>query len=115
MGTFYELHEPPEVDSVEVLNDKAWRKEQLRRLWILIGMAFTNEHGPGKGWRMLKCYQILRKRLWGLSTCDWISLLAGFSDTQIYGKTRNPGLKSDLWRIRNTAAYICKSWNKDVI
>lgn len=115
MSDFYELHEPPIMDGVEMQNDKAWRKEQLRKLWILIGMAFTGEGGVGKGWRMLKCYQILRKRLWWASKHDWISVLAGFSDTQIYGKCRNLTLKTDLWRIRNTAMYLCRKWNKKVI
>ena len=115
MSKYFELHEPPIQDGVDTENDKAWRKEQLRRLWILIGMAFTGEGGPGKGWRMLKCYQILRKRLWRARACDWVSLLAGFTDTQIYGRCRSECLKSDLWRIRNTAMYVCRNWNKQVI
>lgn len=115
MTAFYELHEPPEMDTVGLENAEKWRKEQLRRLWILIGIAFTGTKGPGKRWRMLKCYQILRKRFWRLEDCDWISFIAGFGDSQAIGTVRNKGLQKDLTRIRDSAYGLCQKWNRQVI
>ena len=114
MSAFYEIHEfTPDKADLEM--PRGWRKEQLRRLWILIGMSFTGEEGAGKRWRMLKCYQIYRRRFWHLSKCNWVSFLGGFTDLQAIGNGRNKTLQKDLLRLRDTANYVGRIWYKEVI
>lgn len=110
MSAFFELHEAA-TDGIDIHNDRKWRKEQLRKLWLVIGMAFTGETGKGKRWRMVKCYQIFRKRLWCLSGCEWIPFIAGFSDCQAVGDIRNPQIQKDLYKVRNMAIHACYLWN----
>lgn len=114
MSTFFELHEA-DTDGIDRDNPEKWRKEQLRKLWILIGMAFTGDEGKGKHWRMRKCYQIYRRRFWRMRRCEWIPLIAAFNDCQAIGMIRQPRLQEDLTRIRDTALYACRRWNKKVV
>ena len=110
MSAFFELHEAA-TDGIDIQNDRKWRKEQLRKLWLVICMAFTGETGKGKRWRMIKCYQIFRKRFWRMQECAWIPFIAGLSDHQVIGDIQNPRIQKDLYQVRNTAIYACHLWN----
>ena len=114
MSAFYELHEPA-TDGIDERNDRKWRKEQCRRLWILVGMSFTGDTSRNKKWRMLRCYQIFRKRLWRLEGCEWIRFLAGLSYVQAVGEIRDPILQCDLARLCKTAQKTCEKWGKEAV
>ena len=88
-----------------------WRKEQEKKLWLVICMAFHEEPNKKKRRRMRKCYQIFKKKLLNIQNIEWVPYIACLPDWAVVYEIDDKELWKDLYLVRNKAIYTCYLWN----